>query len=166
MSDLGPVLSAHEGRFAAGGYLWPVGAVLLVAGPLLFLRGLAAGAPVTLEGLGTAALAMSLGALLLLYAFVLRAQRIVAHQQGFVWTRFLRAPLVVRWDEIRDMRVRTTYGGRGTYHLKGQEIELELDLKGRRTISISNDLDRIEDLRAHVISLRQAQATPAPSPWG
>lgn len=165
MTDLGPVLSTHKGRFAAGGLLWPVGGVLLLAGPVMLVRGLLAGTPAGLfEGAGGLALATPAGALLLLYAYSLFAQEIVAHQQGLVWTRFLRAPLVLRWDQVRSVQMRTTVGGRGTFHLKGQDIELELELTDGRSISITNDLERAEELRGYMS--QPAPTAPAPSPWG
>lgn len=167
MSDLGPVVSTHEGRLAAGGFLWPIGGVLLLSGPALLVRGVASGDPAGLvEGLGSFALATGVGALLVLYAYALRAQRIVAHQHGLVWTRFLRAPFVLRWDQIADVRMRTTYGGRGSFHLKGQHVELEVDLRDGRSISITNDLDRVEELRGYMMSSSQPRVAPAPSPWG
>lgn len=167
MSDLGPVVSTHEGRLAAGGLLWPIGGVLLLAGPAWLLRGIASGDPARfVEGLGAFALGVAAGASLLTYAYALRAQRIVAHQHGLVWTRFLRAPLVLRWDRIRDVRMRTTYGGRGTFHLKGQDIELEIDLTDGTSLSIHDDLERVEELRGIMMSAARPAPSPSPSPWG
>lgn len=166
MTDLGPVVSTHPGRLAAGGLLWPIGAVLVLSGPVTLVRDVVMGTGFV-TGLLTLAIATPLGAALLLYSYALYAQRIVAHQHGLVWTRLLRAPLVLRWDQVREVRMRSTVGGRGTYHLKGQDIELELVLNDGRELWISNDLERAEELRGYMSAPRPTPGAPTPpSPWG
>lgn len=160
--DLGAIVSTHEGRFAAGGTLWFVGPLCLAGGLLAFARGLASGEwSGVLTGVGGLGLGGLVGAALLVYAFSLRRQRLVAHERGFVWTRALRAPRVVRWDEIRGLHTKTTVGQRGAFHTKGQEVELELTLVDGRTLVLTNDLERIEEIRGYVGAQPQR-----PSPWG
>lgn len=163
MTELGPVLSTHRGRLAAGGLLWLLGPLAVVGGVIALVRGLVTGeASGILTGLGGLALGGLAGAALLLYSVALWRQELVAHQHGFVWRRPLRAPLVVRWDQIRGVRTKTTVGGRGTFHLKGQEVELELTLVGGRELVVSNDLERVEELRGYAST---PSGPHAPSPW-
>jgi hypothetical protein len=166
MNELGPTYSTHKGRFAAGGFLWYVGGIIVVGGVVALVRGLLTfDAMSALGGAGTFALAMLAGGGCVLYAYSLLAQELVAHQYGFVWKRFLRAPLVVRWDQVRGVQTRTEYGGRGTFHTKGQNVELELRLADGTTLVLTNDLDRVEELRGYMTTPQPAAAT-APSPWG
>lgn len=163
-TDLGPVLSTHRGRLAAGGWLWVVAPLALVGGVMALVRGLVAGeVSSVVAGLGGLAMGGAVGSALLLYAVALMRQEVVAHQKGFVWRRFLRAPRVVRWDQIRGVRTKTIVGGRGTFHLKGQEVELALTLVDGSELVLSNDLERVEEIGRHA----SVPSTPhAPSPWG
>lgn len=171
MQDLGPVLSTHKGRIAAGGYLWYMA-------PLVFLFGAWAlvSAPFTGDWgrAGSGVLGMGLALVLLIWPVMKLRQTLTAYQNGFVWERLFRAPLTVRWADVRNVRI-TEEHDRRAIHAKGVHLEIEITLADRSVVVISNDLDDIDAIQGYLRSAASAPRAavagappPAapPSPWG
>lgn len=155
MEDLGPVLSKHDGRIAAGGYFWWVGGLALVFGAYRVVTG-AVGGDFVLAGQGVTG--MAFGAVLWVWPAYLRFQTLTAHQNGFVWKRILRAPVVVRWADVTGVQMRTEHNRRAL-HMKGTNVELDISLRSGGHVVVSNDLDGIEQIQGYL--QRGAAAPPA-----
>lgn len=179
MNDLGPALSTHKGRFAAGGYLWYLGTLMLVFGAWAVVS-----APFTGDWAraGNGVLAVVVVPLVVAWPAYKLRQTLTIHQNGFVWERPFRAPLVVRWAEVRGVHVSQVYERR-TLHTKGMHLEIQITLEGGREVVVTNDLDKIEDLQGYlrnaasqagVASVGAPGTMPGaapgagapPSPWG
>lgn len=162
MNDLGPVLSTHKGRIAAGGYFWYVGVLTAVFSAYSIVQ-----APFSgdygraLSGVTGLAFAF----VLLLYPTYVYLQRLVAHQHGFVWTRPLRAPVVVRWSDVANVQM-TTEHNRRALHMKGVHVELDITLRSGEHVYVSNDLDGIEQIQGYLQQGARGAAAPAQQAWG
>lgn len=166
MGDLGPVLSTHKGRIAAGGVIWYCCGFIVVGSVWGLLTGLVA---LDFGRAGGALGGIALGGLGLLWAYSKYAQTLSIHQHGFVWNRFLRAPLTVRWSDVKNVRIERIHE-RKTLHMKGVHVEIEIELMSGGYVVLTNDIDKVEDIQGY-LSRPQPVAAPggAPavaSPWG
>jgi hypothetical protein len=176
MDDLGPVLSTHKGRLAAGGYFWYLAALMTVFGGWSVVS-----APFTGDWVraGNGVTAVAVACVIVIYPAYRLLQTLTAHQNGFVWKRLLRAPVVVRWVDVANVRMLTEHNRRAL-HMKGTHVELDITLKSGEHVVVTNDLEGIEQIQGY---LQRGAAAPAqtagawgappqpgaggpPSPWG
>lgn len=162
MNDLGPVLSTHKGRLASGGYFWYLGALMTVFGLYAVVS-----APFTGDyaKAGSGILGVGVAAVLMLYPAYMYFQRLVAHQHGFVWTRPMRAPVVLRWADVANVAMSTEHNRRAL-HMKGTHVELDITLRSGEHVVVTNDLEGIEQIQGY-LQHGARSAAPLPSgPWG
>lgn len=160
--DLGPVLSTHKGRLAAGGYFWWVGGLAGVFGAYRAITG-SIGGDWALAGQGVTGVLFGLA--LAIYPSFLLLQTLTAHQHGFVWTRLLRAPVRVRWSDVANVSVRTEHDRRAL-HMKGANVELDITLRDGRHVFVTNDLEGIEQIQGYLARGAQAATAAPTSAWG
>ncbi len=154
-SDLGARLSTHRGSFAAGGWAWYVGAVLLLASVSWLVRFVEAlGAPegAWLEPLVTAGACVLFGALILLAPALRLAQSVDVFERGLVHRRPW-GERTVRSDEASSVQ-HTLHRGRG-----GSYDEVEIALRDGSTLALTG-LANSEQLVAFV---RAWTAGPPPA---
>lgn len=159
MNDLGPVLSTHPGRIATGGYFWYIGALTLVAGCWSVITGALAG---DWGRAGSGVMALGLSVLLLVWPAWKLRQKLTAYQHGFVWERLFLAPIVLRWSEVRDVRV-TEVRERRSLHFKGVHVEIDITKTDGTHLVVTNDLDNIESIQGY---LRNGSMAPVPGTSG
>lgn len=171
MSRLGTVISEHNGRIAAGGILWYIVGLMFVASVVGLFK------EMVLGNWGNTPYFFVVGPLLglvLLWLFSLWRQTLVIYTHGFVWNRLFRSPIEIRFDEIQDVNV-TRIVNRKAMHLKGEHLEIVLDLRNGKSLKITNDLTGVEQLVPYVRGSQQSVAQAAPgaspgappaSPWG
>lgn len=169
MLELGPVISEHRGRFAAGGVGWYLGGVLFASGVFGLGNALIQGAFIDIPFMLVVTFITSLW---LLFLYAKWKQTLTIHQLGFVHRRLLREPRVLRFDQVQDVDIYRVHK-RGSWHMKGVHVEVTLFLHGGGKMVITNDIDGIEQLAAYAKpgGAGQAQsAAPAQqgeaSPWG
>ena len=88
----GRAVGEHDGRFGAGGWLWYIGGVLVLAGVMNSAQGVMgffAHAPDALSKVGLGLGAGVAGALILLVAIVRWRQKVVVFERGLVHTRLI-----------------------------------------------------------------------------
>lgn len=158
--DLGPVLSEHPGTLRAGGWLWYVGGVLLLAAVFNAFNGakeLAAGAATVTEVLSLVFFSALFGGLLLIVPVLRWRQKVVVHQNGIVWQRLLGERRIAR-GEVRGVQVishRSRYGSH-------DEVLL---LTADREVSISG-VAHATQLANHARAWLASRDQPAPSGGG
>ena len=101
-TTLGPVLSEHKGRIAAGGIGWFVGGLIFAATGFGFLQAIFTA---DFAKLGPALLGILVSGLWLFYNYTRYAQTLTIRRDGFVWTRLLRAPLVLGFADVADAKM-------------------------------------------------------------
>ena len=173
MNDLGPILSTHQGRIAAGGLIWYIVGIMFVGSVVAIGKALIA---VDYTTLINVVLTGAFSALILLWAYSLYAQTLNVHQYGFVWKPFLRAPVTVKWSDVRSFNVESRQGRtkvallRFPLHMKGQHTVISMTLADGKTVELSNDIDKVEDIRGYLAnaggSATPATSASAASPWG
>ncbi|MFK8001622.1 MAG: DUF6585 family protein [Polyangiales bacterium] len=170
-SELGPVISEHQGRFAAGGIGWYVGGLVFVSGVVSLGYALVRGA---FHEIPSSLFALAVMTPWLLFLYSKWKQTLTIHQLGFVHRRILREPRVLRFDQVQDVDIYRVHQ-RGSWHLKGVHVEVTLFLHGGGKLVISNDIEGIEQLAAYAKpdgagqSSVQNAAGPqggGASPWG
>lgn len=170
-NDLGPVISEHKGRLAAGGIGWYLGGVFLAGCTFGLLKALVAGS------LGEVLYMLIAGggaALWLLWLYSKWKQSITIHQLGFVLRRVFREPRAVRFDQVTRVDVHRT-SSRQSIHLKGVHVELCLSLQDGSRMVLTNDIADIEQLASYAQPGGPSAGGPSqggaigshePSPWG
>jgi len=164
--QLGPVISEHKGRLAAGGVSWYVVGLMFVASIVGAFKAVVAG-DWNLILYFLVALPLLGGFLFWLYTRW--KQTLILHTEGFEWKRIARANIVVRYDEIDKVHVRREVSRRAM-HMKGEHTVLTVRLKSGKTVTITNDIENAEQLASYADSSKAAAAPggspPAASPWG
>lgn len=165
----GRSLSLHRGTFAAGGWLWYLGAILLLAGVfnLAELAGVALpskGAPTSASvtgALGMAAACFVCGALLLIVPVLRWRQRVELFEGGFIWSR-LTGRLSVPKHEVQRTELVTHHSRSGTH------VEVIVHLADGRELSMSglSQADQLANLiTAYARPMLQPAMAPAPGGW-
>lgn len=129
MTDLGRSLSRHPGTFMAGGWLWYISGLLIVAAALgagralLMLLGLAAMDPNNspISALLTAALGGFIGLLCAIVPVLRWRQSLEIFEGGLVWTRLIGDKTWPR-SQLKKVRHVTHHSRQGTSY----EVEITL----------------------------------------
>lgn len=170
-SELGPVISEHKGRFAAGGIGWYLGGVLFAAGVVGFGNALISGA---FFDIAYMLVVITITGFWLFFLYSKWKQTLTIHQLGFVHRRVLRAPRVLRFDQVQDVDIYRVHKS-GSWHMKGVHVEVTLFLHGGGKMVITNDIEGVEQIAAYAkpgAAANPAQSGAAapqvggPSPWG
>lgn len=161
---LGPVISEHKGRLAAGGVSWYVVGIMFAASVVGVFKAVIAGEWDTI--LYFVIVLPLLGAFLF-WLYSRWKQTLVIHTEGFEWKRLGRAPVVVRYDEIANVNV-TRHRSRQSMHMKGEHTVLDIRLKSGKTVTITNDIKDVEQLASYAgnAAAPAGGQPPAASPWG
>ncbi|HEY6722644.1 MAG TPA: hypothetical protein VI197_01395 [Polyangiaceae bacterium] len=165
----GQRLSLHQGTFAAGGWLWYIGAILLLSGVLTLaqLAGVAspsqgaAASGSALGALGMAAACFIAGALLLIVPVLRWRQQVELFEGGFVWRR-LTGQLAVPKHEVHSTELITHHSRSGTH------VEVIVHLTSGRELSMSglSQADQLANLiTAYARPAPQAALPVAPGGW-
>lgn len=144
-TDLGPVISEHQGRIAAGGIGWYIGGLMFGASIVGVFKSLIAGA--FSEVLYMLVFAIGTG-LWLFWLFAKWKQSLTIYQHGFVHRRVVGAPRTVRFDEVNQVEV-YRQASRQSLHTKGLHVEVTLYLRAGGTLVLSNDIADIEQLAVY-----------------
>jgi hypothetical protein len=107
----GRAIATHRGAFTAGGWLWYVGGILIASGVLP----LVSGTMPMVEALGAAALACSIGGLLVLVAAMRWRQSLVLYERGLVLTRLLRPTVTIDAGDVASVEHWTAHGSAGAH---------------------------------------------------
>lgn len=157
----GRSLSLHRGTFASGGWLWYIGAILLLAGAanLAELVGVALpsqGAPASggaTGALGMAAACFVVGALLLIVPVLRWRQQVELFEGGFIWSR-LTGKLAVPKHEVRRTELITHHSRSGTH------VEVIVHLASGRELSMSG-LSQADQLANLITAYARPMIEPA-----
>ncbi|HET6585345.1 MAG TPA: hypothetical protein VFG69_17925 [Nannocystaceae bacterium] len=147
--QFGRSIATHRGTFAAGGWLWYVGAILIASG----VAPLVAGQLPLAQGLGTALAGVGIGALLVLGAAMRWRQTLVLHERGFELTRLLRRTVTVGATEVASVEHWTRRSAGGV------EAAVLVHLRSGRTIEMSR-LERSDQ----IVAVVRSWTTPAAPP--
>lgn len=161
----GRSLSVHRGTFGSGGWLWYIGAILLLSGVLHLgqLLGVAlpskgGSAP---GGLGLAAACFAAGALLLIVPVLRWRQQVELFEGGFVWRRLL-GTLAVPKHQVQGTELVTHHSRSGTH------VELIVHLADGRELSMSglSQADQLANMiTAYARPVFQPAMAAAPGGW-
>jgi hypothetical protein len=161
-TELGAFISEHKGRFAAGGISWYLGGILFAAGFVGMGREILAGNWVNIPFF---LLVCGCAGLWLFYNFTRWKQKITLYSDGFVWTRVVRKPVVVRWADVASVQV-TRRSSRQAMHLKGFHVDVDLALRDGSHVVVTNDMDGVETIASYASTPAEPSGPPPASPWG
>jgi hypothetical protein len=154
--QLGRSLSVHTGTFGAGGWLWYVGAILVLAGfaNLAEVAGLTGKQSGPTASVGVAAACFVIGVLVLIVPVLRWRQRVELFERGFVWQR-LTGQRSFQRDDVRraELVQHTSRSGTHMEVLVHQTDGSELSMSG---LSHSDQL----------ANLLRAYAQPSGQPGG
>ena len=163
-ASFGRSIGLHRGTISAGGWLWYLGGLCMLAGIVTAVKSVAGASDTASAGaptLSMAAMSAGVGVLLLILPVLRWRQQLEVFENGFVWTRLLGSVQVPR-SNVR--------GAQLTRHLTrmGAHSELVVELADARSLSITG-LDRAEQLRnmlaAFAGSAAPAVSAAAPGGW-
>jgi hypothetical protein len=124
--ELGQRVSLHRGTFGAGGWLWYLAFVCLLAGVLGLVKGGAAGDS---QQALTGVVALGVGLVLLIVPILRWKQTVEVFERGFVWKR-LHGVLQVARADIRNATMITHRSRQGT------RVEVKVELARGKSCSI------------------------------
>lgn len=165
----GRSLSLHRGTVAAGGWLWYIGAILLLSGVLNLAQFMGVALPSkgtpTSESvtgaLGMAAACFVCGALVLIVPVLRWRQQVELFEGGFIWQR-LTGNLVVPKHEVQRTELITHHSRSGTH------VEVIVHLASGRELSMSglSQPDQLANLiTAYARPTLQPALPAAPGGW-
>jgi len=166
-TDMGRSLSRHEGTIMAGGWLWYLGGILLLAG----LFGIGSGAFAVISGSATLApdtglprivtgiIALGISPLLLIWPVLQWRQVLEIFEGGIHWQRLVLADQRIPAANLRAV-THVTHRSRS-----GTSIELVVTLADGSELSISG-LDRADQAANLIAQLTRGGAAPPTGPAG
>lgn len=150
--EMGNKLGTHRSSFAGIGWTIYLGGILLLAAPAnLFGMGNGKVSPLS-ERLGTAAICLVIGALMLLPALMRLKQVVEVFERGLVWQRLLGTRTINAAD-VKSVKHILHTGKNGNYD------EVELNLQDGKSYSI-NGIKEAEQLVAYIRAWSLAPAAP------
>lgn len=163
-NDLGRSLSRHEGTIMAGGWLWYMGGILLLAGvfgigsgAFAVLSGSAAMAPDTgFPRMVTGLIALGVSPLLLIWPVMQWRQSLEIFEGGIYWQRLILADQKVPAAQLRAVS-HVTHRSRS-----GTSIELVIALADGSELSITG-LDRADQAANLIAQLARGGGPAAPA---
>ena len=142
-SELGQVLSRHNGRIFVVGWFQAMG--LVFAAVALAWGILDAGWPRTAATAGLVAVALFL-------TWRRWDQRATVHEGGVVWTRGRRRE-VVRWEDVDDVAAETF----------NDEYELTVTTRDGRTLVFNDSVANVRQLHAYFLNATRARERAQPT---
>ncbi len=167
-ANMGRSLSKHEGSIMAGGWLWYLGGLLLLAGVFGICSGLfavvsgsAALAPDTgLPRIGTGVVSLLIAPLLLIVPVLRWRQSLEIFEGGIHWQRLVLASRTIPSSSLRSV-THITHRSRS-----GSSVELVITLTDGSEVSITG-LDRADQAANLIAQLARGPApAAAPGPAG
>jgi hypothetical protein len=160
--SFGRALSAHRGTIGAGGWLWYIGGILVLAGIVNTVQGVRAmlgmadtGGASWVEVASMGLVSFAIAALLLIVPVLRWRQRLEIFEGGLVWTRLFGTRVVPR-AEIAGAEL---IGHRSRL---GHHVEVVVRLAGGGSLSISG-LERPEEAANLALAISRRDATPTAS---
>jgi hypothetical protein len=142
-SELGQVLSRHNGRILVVGWFQSMG--------LVFAAFAVSWGVLDAGWLRTAATA-AIGAVALFLTWRRWNQRATVHEGGVVWTRGRRRE-VVRWQDVDDVAAETF----------NDEYELTVTTRDGRTLVFNDSVANVQQLHAYFLNATRGREQPAPT---
>jgi hypothetical protein len=141
---LGRMVSQHQGRMLAGGWLIYIGLILVASGCLALVK-MAQGEEAVPGGGDPLVIAagFAIGALFLFISYRRWKQSLTVYEGGFVWARG-RRERAVRWDEVADYNALTTHSRNGASY------ELTVRTRDGKTLVLTDAIENVQQLHGYL----------------
>ena len=151
LGQLGQRVAVHRGTFGSGGWMWYVGGLLVASGVVAFGKALLHGDN---SQLGTGALGLAIGGVLLVVPLMRWRQQVEVFEHGFLWTKLLGKVQGLRAD-IR--------GVKWISHIskRGQHDEVEVTMANGKRYSMTG-IEHSEQL-CNLLRATASAASPVAS---